>query len=110
MILRLDPLAVSEGVPYSALEIAASFGKTTEAFNKLAAHTEESHKKSVCQLLRWACNESKPSDKFKELLCTIPVAEVEQDNRQSEELHSKDNFWTTIPQNGLSELVILSHT
>ena len=25
-------------------------------------------------------------------------------------LHSKDNFWTTIPQNGLSgELVILSH-
>ena len=90
MILRLDPLAVSEGVPYSALEIAASFGDTTEAFNKLAAHTEESHKKSVCQLLRWACNENKPSDKFKELLCTIPAAEVEQDKSVKCKIHSND--------------------
>jgi len=103
----LDPLAVSEGVPYSALEIAASFGKTTEAFNKLAAHTEESHKKSVCQLLRWACNENKPSDKFKELLCTIPAAEVERLTIQKSSLlqyvasHGKTPYVTILLQHGV---------
>ena len=74
---RLDPLAVSEGLPYSALEIAASYKIADEAFTKLAARTEESHKKSVCQLLSWSWKGSQPSDKFKELLCTIPAAEVE---------------------------------
>jgi len=72
----LDPLAVCEEVPYSALEIAASNEKTSEAFNKLAAHSEGSHKKTVCQLLAWAWKENTPSDKFKELLCSIPATEV----------------------------------
>ena len=79
-ICRLDPLAKTEDVPYSALEIAASDEKTSEAFNKLAAHCEASHKKTVCQLLAWAWKESTPSDKFKELLSTIPATEVEQDH------------------------------
>ena len=72
-------MAVSEGVPYSALEIAASDGKTSEAFAKLAAHAEESHKKTVCQLLACSWKENQPSDKFKELLSTIPTTEVGQD-------------------------------
>ena len=76
-ICRLDPLAKTEDVPYSALEIAASDEKTSEAFNKLAAHCEASHKKTVCQLLAWAWKESTPSDKFKELLSTIPATEVD---------------------------------
>ena len=79
-ICRLDPLAVCEEVPYSALEIAASNEKTSEAFNKLAAHSEGSHKKTVCQLLAWAWKENTPSDKFKELLCSIPATEVEEDH------------------------------
>ena len=66
-------------MPYSALEIAASDGKTSEAFNKLAAHCEESQKKSVCQLLAWSWMEKQPSDNFNKLLGTIPATEVEPD-------------------------------
>ena len=66
-------------MPYSALEIAASDGKTTGAFNKLAAHCEESQKKSVCQLLAWAWMEKQPGDNFNKLLGTIPATEVEPD-------------------------------
>ena len=76
---RLNPLAVSDAMPYSALEIAASDGKTTEAFAKLAAHCEESNKKSVCQLLAWSWNENQPSENFKNLLASIPATEVESD-------------------------------
>ena len=75
-IYRLDPLAVREGVPYSALEISASSAATTEAFNKLAKHTEQSHKKAICQLLVWAWHEKQPSAEFKDLLGTIPAEEV----------------------------------
>ena len=78
-ICRLDPMAVSEGLPYSALEIAASEGKTSGAFAKLAAHAEGSHKKTVCQLLACTWKENQPSDKFKELLSNIPTTEVGQD-------------------------------
>ena len=75
-IYRLDPLAVSEGVPYSALEISASSAATTEAFKKLSKHTEQSHKKAICQLLVWAWHEKQPSAEFKDLLGTIPSEEV----------------------------------
>jgi len=82
----LDPMAASEGVPYSALEIAASNGKTSEAFAKLAAHAEESHKKTVCQLLACSWKENQPSDKFKELLSTIPTTEVDSQTIQKNNL------------------------
>merc|ERR1712130_414870 len=74
----LNPMSSTEEVPYSALEIAASVGDTTEAFNKLATHCdcEESHKKSVCQLLAWSWKENQPGDNFSQLLSTIPATEV----------------------------------
>jgi len=76
----LDPLAVSKELPHSALEIAAAKGNA-EAFPLLAAHSEESTKKKICQLWVWAWSEEKlPSDKFKALLQSIPIEEV---NRQS---------------------------
>merc|ERR1712032_892300 len=76
----LDPLAVSKELPHSALEIAAAKGNA-EVFPLLAAHSEESTKKKICQLWLWAWSEEKlPSDKFKALLQSIPIKEV---NRQS---------------------------
>ena len=70
-------------MPYTAMEVAIAQILTDEnatgAFNKIAAHVGESHKKTVCQLLAWSCKESQPSDKFKELLSTIPATEVELD-------------------------------
>ena len=67
---------MSEGVAYSALEISASSAATTEAFNKLSKHTEQSHTKDICQLLVWAWHEKQPSAEFKDLLGTIPAEEV----------------------------------
>ena len=72
---RLDPLAVSEALPLSALEIAAAKGNP-EGFNLLAAHSKESNKKKICQLWVWAWTEKVPSDKFKALLRSIPIEEV----------------------------------
>jgi ankyrin repeat protein len=98
----LDPLAVSEDVPYSALEIAASDENTTEAFNKLAAHCSgESHKKRVCQLLGWSWKESQPSDKFKELLSTIPATEV------GNQTIMKNNLLQHLASNGKTPYVLL---
>ena len=67
---------MNEEVPYSAFEISASSAATTEAFNKLSKHTEQSHKKAICQLLVWAWHEKQPSAEFKGLLGTIPPEEV----------------------------------
>ena len=73
-------------MPYTALEVAVAQMLTDEnatgAFNKIAAYGGESHKKTVCQLLAWSFKESQPSDKFKELLSTIPATEVEIDYQQ----------------------------
>ena len=43
---------------------------------QLAKHTEQSHKKAICQLLVWAWHEKQPSAEFKDLLGTIPPDEV----------------------------------
>jgi len=75
----LDPLAVSKDLPLSAVEIAAAKGNT-KAFDLLAAYTQESNMKKICQLWIWAWFEKLPSDKFKNLLQSIPIEEV---NRQS---------------------------
>ena len=73
-------------MPYTAFEVAVAQILTDEnataAFDKIAAHVGESHKKTVCQLFALSCNESQPSDKFKELLSTIPATEVEIDYLQ----------------------------
>ena len=72
---RLDPLAVSKDLPLSAVEIAAAKGNT-KAFDLLAAYTQESNMKKICQLWIWAWFEKQPSDKFKALLQSIPIEEV----------------------------------
>jgi ankyrin repeat protein len=97
----LDPLAVSEDVPYSALEIAASDENTTEAFNKLAAFCQKSHKKTVCQLLAWTWKEKQPSDEFKELLSSIPATEV------GSQTIIKNNLLQYLASNGKTPYVLL---
>jgi len=101
----LDPLAVSEDVPYSALEIAASDENTTEAFSKLVGHSGESHKKTVCQLLAWSWKENQPSDKFKELLSTVPATEV------GNQTIMKNNLLQYLASNGKTSYVglLLEH-
>ena len=77
MMLRLDPLAVSEGFPYSAVEIAAAHGNA-EAFNQLTVYSEiESSKTKLGQLWIWASGtEAMPSNEFEEILQSIPLDEV----------------------------------
>ena len=59
---RLDPLAVSEALPLSALEIAAAKGNT-EGFNLLAAFSKENNRKKICQLWVSAWTEKMPSQR-----------------------------------------------
>ena len=55
IIQRLDPMAVSEEVIDTPLEIVA-FGGNTKAFDLLSPHYEENTKKQIAQLLIWALN------------------------------------------------------
>ena len=75
IIQRLDPMAVSEEVIDTPLEIVA-FGGNTKAFDLLAPHYEENTKKQIAQLLIWALTDKAPSAAFILLFQSVPLAEV----------------------------------
>merc|ERR1719500_304401 len=71
----LDPMAVSEEVIDTPLEIVA-FGGNTKAFDLLSPHYEENTKKQIAQLLIWALTDKAPSAAFILLFQSVPLAEV----------------------------------
>ena len=75
IINRLDPMAVTDEVVDSPLEIAA-FNVNTKAFDLLAPRYEEDTKKQISQLLIWALTEESPSAAFMSLFESVPLPEV----------------------------------
>ena len=76
IIHRLDPMAVTDEVVDSPLEIAA-FKVNTKAFDLLAPRYKEGDsKKQISQLLIWALTEEAPSAAFMSLFESVPLAEV----------------------------------
>ena len=72
---RVDPRATTDEVSFTPLEIAA-INENTEAFDLLAPHYEENTKKKITQLMIWGLTDDVPSEEFKLLFESVPLAEV----------------------------------
>jgi len=104
----LDPLAVSEGFPYSAVEIAAAHGNA-EAFNQLTVYSEiESSKTKLGQLWIWASGtEAMPSNEFEEILQSIPLDEVNSHSIKRTANDKGKNILQFLASNGKTAFVSL---
>jgi len=73
--LGFDPNGVTEKCPCTAMEIAAMSGNAT-AFNLLAPHCKDELNQKLAKLVLLALGEKAPSEEFKNLFASIPLAEV----------------------------------
>merc|ERR1719397_1646654 len=71
----LDPMAVTEEVADTPLEIVA-FSSNVKAFDLIAPHYEHNIKKQIAQLLIWALTDKTPSAAFMLLFESVGMAEV----------------------------------
>jgi len=72
----LDPMAVTEEVADTPLEIVA-FSGNLKAFDLIAPHYEDNIKKQIAQLLIWALTDKTPSAAFMFLFESVTMAEVQ---------------------------------
>merc|ERR1712212_114906 len=73
--LGFVPNGVTEKCPCTAMEIAAMTGNAT-AFNLLAPHCKDELNQKLAKLVLLALGEKAPSEEFKNLFASIPLAEV----------------------------------
>merc|ERR550517_2411013 len=73
--LGFDPNGVTESNTCTAMEIAAMTGNAS-SFNLLAPHCKDELKKNLARMVLLALRDKAPSEEFKTLFASIPLAEV----------------------------------